>query len=109
MSATVRTPSQRLIMAPALLLSLTMPSGYRSTCASCAGSHCRRMPWAIAGRAVAGTSVTPSLRTSVRHGHGVVHLPEHVELELQDLERALLRGVRAKALEGEREPELDVA
>ena len=38
-----------------------------------------------------------------------LHLPEHVELELQDLERPLLRCARREMIEREREAELDVA
>src|SRR5690606_35093112 len=39
----------------------------------------------------------------------VVHLPEHVELELKDLERALLRGPGREMLERELQAVLDVA
>src|SRR5690242_19953604 len=108
-SAMVRTPSQRVRMAAALLLSCTIPSGYSSTCASCAGSHCRRKPPPIAGRAVVSMvsiAVPSSSLHAVLERHCIVHLPEHIQLELQDPERALLLGARAKALESRRQREL---
>src|SRR6202044_983428 len=40
---------------------------------------------------------------------GIAHLPEHVELELQDLERALLRCACREMIQGEGKAKLDVA
>src|SRR5437879_6703935 len=41
--------------------------------------------------------------------HGVVHLPENIELELEHFDRALLCRARAAALERQRQAVLDVA
>src|SRR5437763_5267563 len=41
--------------------------------------------------------------------HGVVHLPENIELELEHFDRALLCRARAAALERQRHAVLDVA
>ena len=41
--------------------------------------------------------------------HRIEHRPQHVELELQDLERALLLLARAEMVERDREAMLDVA
>ncbi len=45
----------------------------------------------------------------VVQSHGVIHLPEHIELELQDFERPLLLRPRAKALERGRERKIGIA
>ena len=41
--------------------------------------------------------------------HCIIHLPQHVEFELQDFEGAFLRHARIEPIEREGEPELDVA
>src|SRR6185312_4636139 len=66
-SSTVRWPSQRLMIAPALPFSLTMPSGYKSTCAPCAGSHCSLKPRPTMGLQV--VALIGSLRTAMPWRH----------------------------------------
>ena len=85
-----------------------MPSGYSSTCADCAGSHCSRKPRADARHALVRIERRqPSLCIAERHR--VVHRPQDVELELQDVERALLLGARREIVERDRQRLLDVA
>ena len=76
--------------------------------AFCAGSHCRRKLGATRGSRQLGsfTRVTPYsigdlIASSMR--------PQDVELELQDLERALLLRARREVLQRDRQAVLDVA
>src|SRR6185312_1156798 len=72
-SCSVRWPSQRLMIAPALALSMSMPSGYNSTCAPCAGSQCSLKPRPTTGLLAA--ALIGSLRNAVpwRHSSATAH------------------------------------
>src|SRR4030081_377369 len=52
---------------------------------------------------------TFSARKSVRDLHGIEHRPQHVQLELQDVERALLLFASMEVFQRQRQPVLDVA
>src|SRR5262245_47960991 len=102
---TLDFPSTRFRISPELPGSFTMPSGYSSTCACCAGSHWKRK-WRCSSNTVSSSNADVSA-IGGRPDAGVPR--QHVELELQDAQRACLLGAGAEMVQGHAQAVLHVA